>query len=78
MNRLSFILLAISVSHNTSIGLKGTELAAKTIAATAVEIFNNPSIVQAAKNELNQRVGDDFIYKALLGERNPPLNYRVN
>jgi aminobenzoyl-glutamate utilization protein B len=34
--------------------------------------------VQAAKNELNQRVGDDFIYKALLGERNPPLNYRVN
>ena len=65
-------------SGGTSIGLKGTELAAKTIAATAVEIFNNPSIVQAAKNELNQRVGDDFIYKALLGERNPPLNYRVN
>ena len=41
-------------------------------------IFNNPSIVQAAKNELNHRVGDDFIYKALLGERNPPLDYRVN
>ena len=65
-------------SGGTSIGLKGTELAAKTIAATAVEIFNDPSIVQAAKNELNQRVGDDFIYKALLGERNPPLDYRVN
>ena len=65
-------------SGGTSIGIKGTELAAKTMAATAVEIFTNPSIVQAAKNELNQRVGDDFIYKALLGERNPPLNYRVN
>ena len=65
-------------SGGTTIGIKGTELAAKTIAATAVEIFTNPSIVQAAKNELNQRVGDDFIYKALLGERNPPLNYRVN
>jgi aminobenzoyl-glutamate utilization protein B len=48
------------------------------MAATAVEIFTDPSIVQAAKNELNQRVGDDFIYKALLGERSPPLNYRVN
>ena len=65
-------------SGGTSIGLKGTELAAKTIAATAVEISNDPSIVLAAKNELNQRVGDDFIYKALLGERNPPLDYRVN
>ena len=65
-------------SGGTTIGIKGTELAAKTIAATAVEIFTDPSIVQAAKNELNQRVGDDFIYKALLGERSPPLNYRVN
>ena len=65
-------------SGGTTIGIKGTELAAKTMAATAVEIFTDPSIVQAAKNELNQRVGDDFIYKALLGERSPPLNYRVN
>ena len=65
-------------SGATTIGIKGTELAAKTMAATAVEIFTDPSIVQAAKNELNQRVGDDFIYKALLGERSPPLNYRVN
>ena len=65
-------------SGGTSIGIKGTELAAKTIAATPVEILSNPSIVQAAKNELHQRVGDDFSYKALLGERNPPLDYRVN
>ena len=65
-------------SGGTSIGIKGTELAAKTIAATAVEILSNPSIVQAAKNELHQRVGDDFTYQALLGERNPPLDYRVN
>ena len=65
-------------SGGTSIGIKGTELAAKTIAATAIEILSNPSIVQAAKNELHQRVGDDFTYKALLGERNPPLDYRVN
>ena len=65
-------------SGGTSIGIKGTELAAKTIAATAIEIFSDPSIVMAAKNELNQRVGDDFIYKALLGDRNPPLDYRTN
>ncbi|NCX10872.1 MAG: amidohydrolase [Proteobacteria bacterium] len=62
----------------TSIGLKGTELAAKTISATAIEIFNNPYLINDAKKELQERVGEDFQYKALLGDRKPPLNYRVN
>ena len=62
----------------TSIGLKGTELAAKTISATAIEIFNNPYLISDAKKELRERVGKDFQYKALLGDRKPPLNYRVN
>jgi aminobenzoyl-glutamate utilization protein B len=65
-------------SGGTSIGLKGTELAAKTMSATAVEIFNNPEIIQQAKQELEYRVGESFEYKALLGNRKPPLNYRVN
>jgi aminobenzoyl-glutamate utilization protein B len=30
------------------------------------------------KKELKERVGEDFQYKALLGDRKPPLNYRVN
>ena len=62
----------------TSIGLKGAELAARTISATAVEIFTNPHIIQEAKQELESRVGASFEYKALLGDRKPPLNYRVN
>ena len=62
----------------TSIGLKGAELAARTISATAVEIFTNPYIIQEAKQELESRVGASFEYKALLGDRKPPLNYRVN
>ena len=65
-------------SGGTSIGLKGTELAAKTISATAIEIFSNPEIIQQAKQELESRVGKSFKYKALLGDRKPPLNYRVN
>ena len=65
-------------SGGTSIGLKGTELAAKTIAATAIELFLNPMIINEAKEELDERVGKDFEYKALLGDRKPPLNYRVN
>ena len=34
--------------------------------------------IYEAKQELKTRVGEDFKYKALLGERKPPLNYRVN
>ena len=65
-------------SGGTSIGLKGAELAAKTIGATAIELFSNPMILNEAKKELDNRVGKDFEYKALLGDRKPPLNYRIN
>ena len=63
-------------SGGTSIGLKGAELAAKTLAKSAVEIFSNPSIIIDSKNELKSRVGNDFQYKPLLGDRDPPLDYR--
>ena len=62
----------------TSIGLKGTKLAAKALAATALEIYENPRIVDQAKKELQNNVGPDFKYQALLGDRKPPLNYRNN
>tara|TARA_B100001093_G_C26779731_1_gene994058 strand:+ start:92 stop:1531 length:1440 start_codon:yes stop_codon:yes gene_type:complete len=65
-------------SGGMSIGIKGTELAAKTIAATALDIYKDPSVIIKAQNELQQRVGKDFVYKALLGDRKPPLKYRVN
>ena len=45
---------------------------------SAIEIYKNPEIIYEAKQELKTRVGEDFKYKALLGERKPPLNYRVN
>tara|TARA_B100000767_G_scaffold118284_1_gene112943 strand:+ start:3027 stop:4472 length:1446 start_codon:yes stop_codon:yes gene_type:complete len=63
-------------SGGTSIGLKGTKLAAQTIAATALDIYQNPSIVDEANKELEMRVGKDFKYEALLGDRKPPLDYR--
>ena len=63
-------------SGGTSIGLKGTELAAKTLAKSAIDIYSNPSIIEDAKAELKERVGDNFEYKPLLGDRKPPLEYR--
>ena len=65
-------------SGGTSIGLKGAELAAKTIAATAIDIYKDKTLIMKAKEELKERRGDDFDYKALLGDREPPLNYRTN
>ena len=63
-------------SGGTSIGLKGAELAAKTLAKTATEIFLDTSIIDISKNELKYRVGNNFEYKPLLGDRKPPLDYR--
>ena len=61
----------------TSIGLKGAELAAHTMANTIKDIFKNPSVIKDAKQELIARRGADFKYKPLLGQRKPPLEYRV-
>jgi aminobenzoyl-glutamate utilization protein B len=59
-----------------SIGTKGMIVAAKTLALTAAELFSNPEILEAAAAEQAERVGPDFVYKPLLGDRAPPLDYR--
>lgn len=61
----------------TSIGHKGMLLAAKSMGLTAVTLFEDPTIIEAAKEEWLQRRGEDFDYQPLLGDRAPPLNYRV-
>ena len=63
-------------SGGTSIGLKGTKLAVQVLTATAKEIYLDSSIVRQAKDELLNNVGEDFDYVPLLGDRDPPLNYR--
>ena len=60
----------------TTIGLKGTKLASQVLTHTAIAIFLNPSIVNVAKDELKERVGNNFDYFPLLGNRKPPLDYR--
>lgn len=62
----------------TSIGLKGAELAAKVLSSSAIELYKNKNIIDAAKKEYLERTGPDFKYEPLLGDREPPLDYRVN
>jgi len=60
----------------TTIGQKGMIVAAKTIALTGMHLFQNPEILTEAKEELVDQRGKDFVYKPLLGDRTPPLDYR--
>ena len=59
-----------------SIGHKGMMLAAKTLTLTAIDLYQNPETISKAAIELEKRVGSDFSYQALLGDREPPLDYR--
>jgi aminobenzoyl-glutamate utilization protein B len=60
----------------TTIGDKGLVVAAKTLAMTAVDLFANPALVAEIKAEHERRVGPGFVYKSLVGDRPPPLDYR--
>ncbi len=60
----------------TSIGEKGMVVAAKTLAMTAVDLLTDAELLEAAKAEYRERVGPDFRYVSLVGDRDPPLDYR--
>ena len=59
----------------TEVGTKGMMVAAKTMALTAIDLFTNPALLAAAQTELKTDVGS-YVYKPLLGDRKPALNYR--
>ncbi len=59
-----------------SIGIKGMMVAAKTLALTMQTLLMNPDLVKEAGDEMSQRRGRDFVYRPLLGDRAPPLDYR--
>jgi aminobenzoyl-glutamate utilization protein B len=59
-----------------SIGFKGMMVAAKTMALSAVDIFQKPDLIPLAQAELEKARGSNFQYKSLAGDRKPPLDYR--
>jgi aminobenzoyl-glutamate utilization protein B len=61
----------------TSIGHKGMSLAAQLLAKTAADLYVNPEIIVEAKTELEAKQGPNWHYEALLGDRQPPLDYRL-
>ncbi len=64
-------------SGGTSIGEKGMIVAAKTLAMMAIDLFTRPELVAAAKAEHADRIPEGWVYEPLLGDREPPLDYRL-
>jgi aminobenzoyl-glutamate utilization protein B len=60
----------------TDIGIKGMIVAAKTLALTGIDLLNDSSQIQKAKDDYQKRIGPDFKYSALIGDRKPALDYR--
>lgn len=61
-----------------SIGVKGMMIAAKTMAFTALDLFSDEALLGSIRAEFQERKGPNFQYKPLLGDRDPPLDYRKN
>ena len=59
-----------------SIGNKGMIVAAKTLALTAVDLFTDAELLATATAEYREKAGADFEYVSLVGDRDPPLDYR--
>jgi len=59
-----------------SIGHKGMMNAAKTLALSCIYMFQNPAIVEEAWKTIREQRGPSFEYYPLLGDRDPPINYR--
>jgi aminobenzoyl-glutamate utilization protein B len=55
----------------STIGVKGMMVAAKSMALTTVDLFTDPTHIQKAKAEFDQKRGPTFVYKTRLADRKP-------
>lgn len=63
-------------ASGTTIGYKGATNAAKTLTLAAIELYQNRDLRDAARIEFEAARGEDYQYRSLLGDRDPPLDYR--
>ncbi|MGP1283383.1 MAG: amidohydrolase [Parasphingopyxis sp.] len=65
-----------AAASGTTIGYRGAQLAAKALALAAVELYTRPDLRTAARAEFDAARGPEYEYRSLLGDRDPPLDYR--
>ena len=66
-----------AAASGMAIGIKGAVVAAKTLARTVQKLYLEPETIAAARAELAERRGEDFVYAAFVGDREPPLDSRA-
>ncbi|MEO9968559.1 MAG: amidohydrolase [Hyphomonadaceae bacterium] len=59
-----------------SIGFKGAQVASKALTLTALELYLDADLREAARAEFEAARGENYEYRSLLGDREPPLDYR--
>ena len=60
----------------TSISRKGMNLAARVLAATAWDLYTQPQLLKAAREEHRKRLGETKYQSLMQPGQKPPLNYR--
>jgi aminobenzoyl-glutamate utilization protein B len=65
-----------AASTGMSIGQDGMVIASKALALTAVDLFTNPQLVQAAKADFAKEVAGKTYLSAIPAGQKPPLDYR--
>lgn len=65
-----------TASGGTTIGTKGMLMASRILTLTAYDLLSDPSLLAQAREEFEQRRGPDFQFQPLMGDREPPLDYR--
>jgi aminobenzoyl-glutamate utilization protein B len=66
----------VTAASGSSIGRKGMHLAARVLAASAWDLFQNPDLVAAAKAEYRKRMEGRKYESLLEPDQQPPLDYR--
>jgi len=65
-----------AAASGMSIGFKGAQVAAKTLTLAAIELYTNEELRDTAREEFEEARGENYKYQSLLGDRDPPLDYR--
>jgi len=67
-----------SASAGMSIGQDGMVVASKALALTAVDLFSNAALVQAARADFDRQLTGKTYHSFIPAGQKPPLNYRDN
>jgi len=59
-----------------SIGQDGMIIASKALALTAIDLFNSPQLIQAAKADFQKKLAGKTYLSAIPADQKPVLNYR--